>query len=94
MQSFVMIDKDEYDSHAHIPKREYEKILEKAQEKDKPSFERAMFIYDSLVKNLQNKPKITEGQLAEYLVNRRDYFIKECEERFGVEATALDKISR
>ena len=80
-----MIDLEEYNSHAHVPKREYEETIKRAEEKDRPAYERALFFYDMLILQLKSKPSITEGQLSDYLVTRRPLIIKECEERFGID---------
>lgn len=80
MKSFVMIDKDEYDSQAHIPKKEYEKLV---QECSKPITERAMFVYDRFVKMMREGGKTIRGeQLLEYLENRRPSILAEIEKQF------------
>jgi hypothetical protein len=85
MQAFVMIDKDDYDSQVHVPKRDYDSILKKASEKDKPSFDRALFFYDILIEKLKTRPSIKPENLSEFLVTRRPEFVKDCQERFGVD---------
>lgn len=83
MKSFVMIDKDEYDSQVHVPKREYEELVRKSSEHAKPLAERAMFFYDMLIDKLQNRESITGYSVAEWLKSRRIQFIEDCERQFG-----------